>query len=93
MASMDLLRALLALVFVIGLIGAAAWAARRFAPATLFAGKSKGQRRLSVVESLSIDARHRLVLVRRDDRSHLLLIGAGQCQVVEGSITDPGAPS
>lgn len=93
MDSMEVLRAILALVFVIGLIAAAAWAARRFAPATLFSGKSKGARRLGVVESFSIDARHRLILVRRDDRQHLLLIGPGQCQLIEGSIADPGAGS
>lgn len=91
MESMELLRAVLALVFVIGLIGAAAWAVRRFAPGALFSGKAKSERRLGVIESLSIDARHRLVLVRRDDRRHLLLIGPGQCQLVEGSIVDPGS--
>lgn len=91
MESMELLRATLALIFVIGLIGAAAWMARRFAPGVLFSGKAKGERRLGVVESFSIDARHRLVLVRRDDKNHLLLIGPGQCQLIESSIVEPGA--
>jgi flagellar protein FliO/FliZ len=85
---MELFRAILALVLVLGLIGAAAWAARRFGPAMLFAAKPKGQRSLGVIETLSLDARHRLVLVRRDDRQHLLLIGPGQSLVVEQSIAE-----
>jgi flagellar protein FliO/FliZ len=88
---MDLFRAILALVLVLGLIGGAAWAARRFGPAMLVAAKPKGQRSLGVIESLSLDARHRLVLIRRDDRRHLLLIGPGQSLVVEESI--PEAPA
>lgn len=85
---MELFRAILALVLVLGLIGAAAWGARRFGPAMLFAAKPKGARSLGVIETLSLDARHRLVLVRRDDRRHLLLIGPGQSLVVEDSIAD-----
>jgi flagellar protein FliO/FliZ len=85
---MELFRAILALVLVLGLIGAAAWAARRFAPTMLLAAKPKAQRSLGVIETLSLDARHRLVLVRRDDRRHLLLIGPGQSLVVEQSIAE-----
>jgi flagellar protein FliO/FliZ len=89
---MELLRAILALVLVLGLIGGAAWAARRFGPAMLFAAaKPKGERSLGVIETLSLDARHRLVLVRRDDRRHLLLIGPGQSLVVEESISEAPA--
>jgi flagellar protein FliO/FliZ len=88
---MELLRAILALVLVLGLIGGVAWAARRFGPAILFAGRPKGQRSLGVIETLPLDARHRLVLVRRDDRRHLLLIGPGQSLVVEDSIADAPA--
>jgi flagellar protein FliO/FliZ len=89
---MELFRAILALVLVLGLIGGAAWAARRFGPAMMFAAKPKGQRSLGVIESLPLDARHRLVLVRRDDRRHLLLIGPGQSLVVEQSIAEAGSP-
>ncbi|MGE0119123.1 MAG: flagellar biosynthetic protein FliO [Dongiaceae bacterium] len=86
---MELFRAVLALVLVLGLIAGAAWAARRFGPAMWFAAKPKGRRSLGVVESLPLDARHRLVLVRRDDRRHLLLIGPGQSLIVEDSIAEP----
>jgi flagellar protein FliO/FliZ len=86
MEPMELIRAVLGLILVLGLIGGAAWAARRFAPTNWFAARAKGERSLAVIESLSLDPRHRLVLVRRDDRRHLLLIGPNHSLVVEGTI-------
>ncbi|MGB1548152.1 MAG: flagellar biosynthesis protein FliO, partial [Alphaproteobacteria bacterium] len=35
-------------------------------------------RRLGVVEVLPVDARRRLVLLKKDDREHLVLLGPGQ---------------
>lgn len=85
---MELIRAVLALVLVLGLIGAAAWAARRFGPALWVGGRAKRDRSLAVLESLPVDARHRLVLVRRGERQHLLLIGPNHSLVVEDGIAD-----
>ncbi len=64
----------LALVLVVGLIGLAAWVARRFGLAgpAMLRGRA---RRLAVIESTGIDAKRRLVLVRRDGTEHLLLLG------------------
>jgi flagellar protein FliO/FliZ len=93
MEAMELLRGALALVFVLGLIGGAAWAARRFAPAALFSVKSKNDRRLGIIESLQVDGRHRLVLVRRDEAQHLLLIGPNHSQLIESSIAANGKTS
>ncbi len=79
------LRTLLALVFVLGLISLLTWAARRYG----FGGmpRSLGKtRRLQVVESLGLDHRRRLVLVRRDGMEHLLLLGATGDLVVENAI-------
>jgi hypothetical protein len=42
--------------------------------------------RLAVTELLEVDKNRRLVLVRRDDVEHLVLIGGGQDVVVEASI-------
>lgn len=86
MEAFELFRAVLALILVLGLIGGAAWAARRFGPGLWIAGaKAKAERSLAVIESLPIDARHRLVLVRRDDQRHLLLIGPNHSLVVENA--------
>jgi flagellar protein FliO/FliZ len=57
---------------------------RKFGPPARLA--RGGDRRLSVVEITPIDARRRLVLVRRDDREHLLLLGIGQDLVIEAGI-------
>ncbi|MFW6077055.1 MAG: hypothetical protein ACOC71_04825 [Hyphomicrobiales bacterium] len=52
------------------------------------AGRGDGPEssRLAVSESLEVDKNRRLVLVRRDDVEHLVLIGGGQDVVVESAI-------
>lgn len=94
------LRFFFALVFVLALIALLAWLAKRFGVAGAFVRPSAA-RRLSVVESLSLDARHRLVLVRRDATEHLVLLGAAGDRLIESAIepppvtpeAPPGAPS
>ncbi|MBU6475168.1 MAG: flagellar biosynthetic protein FliO [Alphaproteobacteria bacterium] len=44
------------------------------------------RRRLKIVEYLPVDHKHRLVLVRRDNREHLLLLGHESETVVETGI-------
>ena len=77
---MDWARALFALIATLALIGLAAYAARRFGmfdPAA-----ANGPRRLKVTESLMLDPRRRLVLVRLDGREHLLLLSPAGDKVV-----------
>ena len=82
MELLDWARALFALIATLALIGGAAYAARRFG--MLQAGANRGPRRLKVSESLMLDPRRRLVLVRLDGREHLLLLSpAGDCVVTE----------
>jgi flagellar protein FliO/FliZ len=90
MEAMSLIRAALALVFVLGLIGAAAWAAKRYGASRL-SGLVRGKdARLKIVEVRPIDARNKLVLVRQDEREHLLLLGPGQSTVIgSGSAKAP----
>jgi flagellar protein FliO/FliZ len=82
------LRFIAALVFVIGLMLALLWALRRFGPAGMVT-RPGSRRRLGIVESHPIDSRHRLVLVRRDDTEHLLLIGGGSSLVIETGTKPP----
>ena len=94
MEFMDYFRFLLALVFVLGLIGLLATLARRaglgFPAAAIKPGR---KRRLSVVEVPAVDGRRRMVLVRRDDVEHLLLISPTSETVIEGGIaTAVGKP-
>lgn len=73
----DLIRAIAALALTLGLVGAAAVIGRRFGPGALGRLQPKA-RRLAVVESLVLDPARRLVVVRIDEREHLLLLGEGR---------------
>lgn len=57
--------------------------------ATFIRGGRNRQPRLAVLDAAAVDARRRLVLVRRDDVEHLILIGGPTDLVVESRI---GAP-
>ena len=87
MESVDYLRFIGGLVLVIGLILALTWGIRRYGPHAL-GGASGGKRRLALVESLTLDAKHRLVLIREGDREHLLVLG-GQGLVVQTNLETP----
>ena len=84
METLDYLRFLAALVVVVGLIAGAAWAARRFGLAPRVTGDGAG--RLAVVAVQAIDTRRKLVLVRRDDREHLMVISPTTETVIEAGI-------
>jgi flagellar protein FliO/FliZ len=76
----------IAFVVVLGLIAAAAWLVRRFGAARLdVAGRSR-QPRLAVIDSAAVDGRRRLVIIRRDNVEHLLMIGGPTDVVVETNI-------
>ena len=76
---LDLLRALFALAITLGIIGLAAWAARRYAPQILARlNAERGERRMMVVETLVLDPARRLVLVRIDEEERLLILGEGR---------------
>jgi flagellar protein FliO/FliZ len=76
-----------AFVVVLGLIGLAAWLVRRFAGNRLGANTQRGRMpRLAVIDAAAVDGRRRLVLVRRDNVEHLLMIGGPTDIVVEPNI-------
>lgn len=90
MDTSDYFRGLASLVFVLALIGLIFWAWRRFGSVRRALGAGNG-RRLQVVEVAPVDARRRLVLVRRDATEHLVLIGAQSELVIETDIPAPPA--
>jgi flagellar protein FliO/FliZ len=84
---MDLIdygRFVAALLFVLGLIALTAWLARRFRLGP--GGPPGGARRLAVLETLPLDARRKLVLIRRDATEHLLLLSPDGNRLVERGI-------
>ena len=85
-------RFFLAFLVVLGLIGVTAWAVRRFGSGRLGGAGSRGrQPRLGVIDYASVDARRRLILVRRDNVEHLLMIGGPTDVVVEANIVRAAA--
>ncbi len=81
---MDFARYIGALLLVLGLIGAAALAARRFGLGSFV--KPQATRRLAVVETLALSPRQRLMIVRRDGVEHLIVSGPEGTHVVETGI-------
>ncbi len=79
-------RFFLAFLIVLGMIGVIAWALRRFGTGR-FRDTARGrQPRLAVIDHASVDGRRRLILVRRDNVEHLLMIGGPTDIVVEPNI-------
>jgi flagellar biogenesis protein FliO len=81
----------IAFVVVLALIGAATWLVRRFGAARLDAGGRNRQPRLAVIDSAAVDGRRKLVIIRRDNVEHLLMIGGPTDVVVETNIVRSGA--
>ncbi|WP_144186036.1 flagellar biosynthetic protein FliO [Elioraea rosea] len=79
--------ALAALAATVGAIYLLAAVARRSG----LAATARPGRRLSVVETVALDPRRRLVLARCDGGEALLLVGGESDQVV-GWVTPPGSP-
>lgn len=76
-----------ALVFVLALmLGLSAVMKRVNAGGKMVPGR---KRRLQIVEILPLDGRRRAVILRRDDREHLVILGASGETVVESGIESP----
>jgi len=83
----DYMKFVFAFIFVLALIALAAVAARYFGFGLPSNPRNSAHRRLGIIESLNVDGKRRMVLVRRDDIEHLLLLGATTELVIESSIT------
>lgn len=74
-------------IVVLALIGGAFWLVRRFAGSRLGSNANRGRLpRLAVIDAAAVDGRRRLVLVRRDNVEHLLMIGGPSDIVIEPNI-------
>ncbi|HEV7278486.1 MAG TPA: flagellar biosynthetic protein FliO [Devosiaceae bacterium] len=79
------LTAILALGIVLVLIVLGVWSLKVFFKASSNIGRGRN-RRLSVVDSVAIDPKRQLLIVRRDNVEHLILTGGPQDLVVETGI-------
>ena len=81
----------IAFVLVLGLIGITALVLKRFGGGMPTSGGGRNrQPRLSVLDSAVVDSKRKLVLIRRDNSEHLLLIGGPTDVVVETNINRAG---
>ena len=87
------LQTLFGLVVTLGLVGLAAYAARRWGPMGMMQIRAGGARRLAVIESLALDPSRRLVLIRLDQEERLLLLGEGRMLDHKGVYTPPSPPA
>ena len=76
----------IAFAFVLLLIGAAAWLVCRFGSTRIDAAARGRQPRLALIDSAAVDGRRKLVIIRRDNVEHLLMIGGPSDVVVETNI-------
>lgn len=91
MDASNYVRFVAALLFVLALIAFATWLAKRFGMGGRVNAVKRGERRLQIVETMTVDAKHRAVLIRRDDIEHLVLLGQTADLVIESGIKAPPA--
>ena len=65
------------------------WVIRARASSTFIRGGKSRQPRLAVLDATAVDTRRRLVLIRRDDVEHLVMIGGPTDIVIESRIVHP----
>src|SRR5262249_52351763 len=81
------LKVVLFVIVGLGLLALAFWLLRQFGGGRVISGATRGrQPRLAVIDQAIVDSRRRLVLIRRDNVEHLLIIGGPSDVVVEQNI-------
>ncbi|CAN5118030.1 flagellar biosynthetic protein FliO [soil metagenome] len=89
---MDLLalvRAAFGLILTLGLVGLCAYAARRWGPTGMFQMKPAADRRMAIVETLSLGPTTRLLIVKVDAEERIVIVGEGR--VLPGPSSSLGA--
>jgi flagellar protein FliO/FliZ len=88
-----LVQFLIVLIGVLILVGAAYWLFKWFAGNSFSPMGTRRNPRLAIIDALSIDRQRKLILIRRDNVEHLILVGGSVDLVVETPIirnTHPG---
>lgn len=86
METPEILRFLMALVFVVSLMGGLWIILKKLGMNGGFTMQQGKKRRLKIVEILPIDVKHKAVLLRCDDKDHLVILGPNGETVVEQSM-------
>jgi len=79
-------------LLLLAVTAAAAWGALRFYT-TYASFKKIHQGRVAVIDAAAVDGRRHLILIRRDNVEHLLMIGGRSDVVIEANIVRAAAPA
>lgn len=90
MDALDYFKFLAALLFVLGLMGGLALVLRKIGLGNVGIVPAD-KRRLQIIEVLPLDVRRKALILRRDDKEHLVILGANGETVVETNIERPHA--
>ncbi len=82
------LRLILALGFVLALMGGLSFLIKKLGLAPQNSIKTGDTRRLKIVESLPLDVRRRLVIIKCDDQEHLVILGANSETVIAHDLSE-----
>lgn len=88
MEMMEYLRFAVALIFVLALVWGCAWFGKRMGLSPRISQSGAGKR-LAVLEVQAVDARRKLLLIRRDDKEHLILLNGDSDLLIECGFTGP----
>ena len=86
METNEILRFLSALVFVVSLMGGLWLILKKLGINGGFTLQQGKKRRLRIVEILPLDVKHKAVLLRCDDKDHLVILGPNGETVIEKSM-------
>jgi len=89
MEVLSLSKALLGFIFVLALMYFFAWVLKKFGLAQGVVAP-KENARLKIIEMLPIDHSRKLVIVKRDEHEHLLLLGANSETLIETNMQKSG---
>ena len=84
------LKFFLALAFVLGLFALMIAGAKRLGLGNRGPAKFGRNRRLHIVEAMQLDSKRRVILLRRDDIEHLVLVGNTSEHIIETGIPATG---
>jgi len=90
MQLLEVFRIICALLIVLGMIGTCALLAKRFGVSGQVRLNNK-RKRLQVVETISLDNKRRLAIIRCDAREHLIVLNPAGETVIETNIELGGA--
>jgi flagellar protein FliO/FliZ len=82
-------KAFLGLAIVLGLILGLSYVLKRLGFGDGMRGPLGRKRRIATVEAVMLDSRNKVILLRRDDVEHLVLVGPNTSQVIETGIPAP----